>query len=85
MLSVSDNMYKISIGSWNIDGGLGVKHNIEDFTCVLRKHDIFCVQETWLYESNIINIPDYLHYRSDRTKKRKARRGSGGVMLFYKK
>ena len=85
MLYVSDNMYKISIGSWNIDGGLGVKHNIEDFTCVLRKHDIFCVQETWLYESNIINIPDYLPYRSDRTKKRKARRGSGGVMLFYKK
>ena len=50
--NVINNMYKISItiGSWNIDGGLGVKHNIEDITCVLGKHDVFCVQESWIYE-----------------------------------
>ena len=68
----------------NIDGGLDVKHDVDEFGEILRKHDILCVQETWLYDAKEITTQNYLHYSSDRTKKRKARRGSGGVMVFYK-
>lgn len=78
------NHYKLLIGSQNINGGLNAKCKYVDFVNVVKKFDLFCIQETWLQEQQCFNIPGYHFYRSDRKKHKRARRGSGGVVILFK-
>lgn len=45
---------------------------------------MFIIQESWLTTGNEIHIEGYQYFRNDRLKNKKARRGSGGVVVFFK-
>ena len=72
------------IGSHNIRGGIANKLQFFDVDSLVRKHDIFCFQETWLVKSKVMSIPGYKILRSDRGKSKKKNRGSGGVCIVHK-
>jgi exonuclease III len=86
---------RLRIGSVNMNGILN-KVNTDEFMDLLEQHDILCVQESWLenngvkhhlwikQEQEIQKKMGYLCFKSSRTKKHKAKRGSGGVVLFFK-
>ena len=84
----SNNMnvkhYKLSIGCQNINGGLRTKCKYVQFLNVVKKFDIFCIQESWLQEQQCFNIPGYHYYRSERVKHKRAKRGSGGIAILFK-
>ena len=82
--SSSSNKY-IIIGSLNIQGGFVTKTKLNDFHRLLNSCHIFGVQETWLENQESFKVSDFEHFRSERAKGKKARRNSGGVLLFYKK
>ena len=75
----------LKIGSLNVNGGIVDKSKNKDFCSLVKDFDIFCVQETWLTDSQFFNVNEYKYYRSDRPKKNKAKRGSGGVIILFKK
>jgi exonuclease III len=78
------SLKQLKIGSVNIQGGMVKKMDVGVLSKLAAKFDIFCVQETWLYDTKIMTIPGYKHFRSDRKKKKKAKTGSGGSMPFYR-
>ena len=61
-----------------------LKINLGDLSQLISIYDIFCLQETYLEQGQNVNLQGYEHFRSERTKKRKAVRNSGGVMILYK-
>jgi exonuclease III len=86
---------RLRIGSVNING-LSNKTNTDEFMNLLEQHDMLCVQESWLEtngekhqmwkkrEQEILKEIGYRCFKSSRQKKHKAKRGSGGVVLFFK-
>ena len=52
---------------------------------MVKCFDLFCIQETWLTETQNLHIDNYKLFRSDRVKNKKACRGSGGVVVLFKK
>ena len=52
---------------------------------MVQKCDIFGLQRTYLEEQDSIRFSDYECFRSERKKKEKANRNSGGVLLLFKK
>ena len=79
------NFSILKIGSLNINGNLLDKSSNKDFCELVQKYDIFCIQESWLTETQNLNVENYKLFRSDRVKKKKAIRGSGGVVILFKK
>ena len=79
-------MVKLSlkIGSFNIQGGLSKKCNDPYIQELIKSYDIFCVQESWLTEGYTIELAGFDYYRSDRKKAKKAKRGHGGIVVFFK-
>ena len=61
------------------------KARSDDFNTMVKKCDIFGLQETYLEEQDSIHFSDYENFRSERKKKEKASRNSGGVLLLFKK
>ena len=78
-------LYTLRIGSLNIQGGLSDKCSIKEFSEMVKCFDLFCIQETWLTETQNLHIDNYKLFRSDRVKNKKACRGSGGVVVLFKK
>ena len=76
--------YRLKIGSWNIQGGVGRKVCSGELQTLISGYDIYCLQETWLTCAESINVPGYHIHRSDRKKKDRARKGSGGVITLFK-
>ena len=75
----------LTIGSMNIHGGFSTKSELHDFISLVKCYDIFCIQESWLVESQDISIPGFSYYGNDRKKRKKATlRGSGGVIVLFK-
>ena len=72
----------ISISSWNVNG-LGQKHRDNLFLDHI-KCDIHILLETWKGESPDIKIPNYGSFSKCRTRKKKARRNSGGIIVYFK-
>ena len=68
----------------NIQGGFVTKTKLNDFHRLQNSCHIFGVQETWLENQESFKVSDFEHLRSEQTKGKKARRNSGGVLLFYK-
>ena len=79
------NFSILKIGSLNINGNLLDKSSNKDFCELVQKYDIFCIQESWLTETQNLNVENYKLFRSDRVKKKKEIRGSGGVVILFKK
>ena len=77
-------MYNIKIGSFNVEGALSVKCDNPEFVKIVKMFDIITIQETWLTTHLDINIPGYNDFRKDRVKSKKAKRVSGGVVVFFK-
>ncbi|CAG2205122.1 unnamed protein product [Mytilus edulis] len=73
----------ISISSWNVHG-LGQKHRDPDFLELIN-HDINILIETWKGVEPDVQIPEYNYYCKQRTKANKAKRNSGGIIVYYKK
>ena len=59
----------LKIGSLNINGGIVDKSKNKDFCSLVKNFYIFCVQETWLTDSQFFNVNEYKYYRSDQPKK----------------
>ena len=67
-----------------IQGGFSTKSELHEFISLVKCYDIFCIQESWLVESQDISIPGFSYYKNDRKKRKKALlRGSGGVIVLF--
>lgn len=73
----------LKIGSMNIQGSICRKIGFDEVKKLITNYDIFCLQETWLTDSESINMDDFTIYRSDR-KENKRHCGSGGVVTLVK-
>ena len=57
----------LTIGSMNIQGGFSTKSELQDFISLANiLANIFCIQESWLVESQDISIPGFSYYRNDK-------------------
>ena len=74
----------ISISSFNVQGGFTSKIQLQEFRDLIQKHDIFCFQETHLEDTDLFDISDYKILKSNRKKKKSARKNSGGILMIYK-
>ena len=79
--------FALKIGSLNIEGGLKSKWKTPDIQELIKRHDIFCFIESWLGpDDSCPSMDDYMPYRSERKDKhKKARRHSGGLLIYCKK
>ena len=76
----------LKIGSLNIGGNAKVKCTCPDVVEIVNSHDIFVILESWLGSDDICPYIDgFLNFRSERKKKRKARRHSGGIIVYIRK
>ena len=82
MKSVISYIDSLSISSWNING-LGQKHRDETFKEHV-KYDINILLETWKGDAPDIKIPNYFSFSKCRAKKKRARRNSGGIIVYVK-
>ena len=78
--SVND---QITISAWNVHG-LGDKMEDELFTGRI-KNDINILLETWKGENKELTIPGFNTISKVRKKKKRSKRYSGGIIIFYKK
>jgi len=75
--------YNLKIGSLNIGGNAKVKCQSADIADIIKQHDIFAILESWLDTNDSCpTIDGYVNFRSDRKKKRKAKRNSGGIIIY---
>ena len=75
----------LSIMAWNIDG-LSDKFEDDLFLQELSTHDICVLSETFLESNDFTPPPGFIYFNAFRSKKhKKARRGSGGVLVLVKK
>ena len=75
---------QLNIGSFNIQGSLQKKTTYNDFKDFINNTDITVIQESWLQKGDKLKFKDYLFFKANRKKSKKAKRGSGGVLIFYK-
>ena len=82
---IINNSYidSLSISSWNVNG-LGQKHRDEEFIEKI-KYDINILIETWKGDCSDIKIPNYNSFCKYRIRKKRARRNSGGIIVYVKK
>ena len=77
---------KLKILTWNISGLLGRLLDGE-VVAFIKKHDIICLQETFLlFDFNTaFKFPNYKSVQTKAIKLSKAGRPSGGIIVLYKK
>ena len=75
----------LKIGCLNIGGNARVKCFSDDITEIIKSHDIFIIVESWLGKNdNCPKINGFMNYRNERKRKCKARRDSGGMLIYYR-
>lgn len=77
------NLSQLSISAWNVHG-LGEKLNDESFLEKIN-NDINILLETWTGINKKVSLPDYASISKSRKKRKKCKRNSGGIIVFYKK
>ena len=76
----------LKIGSLNIGGNAKVKCLCPDVVEIVNSHDIFVILESWLgADDSCPHMDGFLNFRSERKKKCKARRNSGGIIVYIRK
>ena len=75
----------LKIGCLNIGGNAKMKCVSPDLVGIITKHDIFIVLETWLEgQDQCPKIDGFMNFRSERNKKSRAKRNSGGLIVYYR-
>lgn len=75
----------LKIGCLNIGGNARVKCLSDSVIEQIQGHDIFIIVESWLGKNdNCPAIHGYMNYRSERKRKCKAKRDSGGILVYYR-
>ena len=74
----------IKLLSHNIQGGIERKLLFNDVLDNIALNDVVFLQETWLVDSNQLNVSGFSIFRSDRGSHKKKHSGSGGVVTLYK-
>ena len=78
--------YSLKIGCLNIGGNAKLKCLCPEITQIVNDHDIFVILESWLGpDDSCPNINGYTNFRSERKKEWKARRNSGGIIIYIRK
>ena len=73
----------MKIGCLNIGGNAKLKCQTPDIIDIISKHDLFAVMESWLDRDDSCPVVNgYTNFCSDRKKKRKSKRGSGGILIY---
>ena len=73
----------LKIGSLNIQGSAKSKCETEDIQNLIKKHHIFVIEESWLEKNDACPvIPSYTPFRSERKKHPRAKRNSGGIIMY---
>ena len=49
----------------------------------INRTDICAIQESWLRHKETVSIPNFKHFKANRKESKKAKRGSGGIILLY--
>ena len=76
------NINNLTISSWNVQG-LGDKCR-DDFFVSCLKYDINILLETWKGTDQNYNFEGYKIIQKCGKKKKRSRRFSGGIVIFYK-
>ena len=76
--------YFLKFGSHNIEG-LSNKLSNQDLLSEISKYDFVTLVETWLPDEFNINIPGFYFFTKRRTKHKKAKRHSGGIIVLVRK
>ena len=74
----------IKIGSLNINGSLCRKLNFPEVKSFIESTDICAIQESWMLPGEELHFASYKHFKNIRKPKKKAKRGSGGLIILYK-
>ena len=74
----------LKIGSLNINGGFTAKCESDEVIDLIRNHDLFSFQETFLMQNDACpTVRGYTPFRSERSgKNKKATRNSGGMVVY---
>ena len=77
----------LRIGSWNVRG-LASKRNYklkdQSFVEYLQEYDIIILTETWTNTKCDLSLPDYNYFSIHRPRPTRAKRDSGGIVVYYK-
>ena len=57
---------------------------VPDFNTLFSDFDICCLQEIWLEHKDIVDIPGFERFRSERKNGKTAYKNSEGVLMLYK-
>ena len=76
-----ENLKYLKFGSLNVNG-LKNRLNYPEFVEFIEKHDIFCVLETHLNDSDIVDIDGYVFFAKHRSQVYK--RKSGGIGIYVR-
>ena len=82
--SKKDKKLQLVFGSFNIQGSLSRKSTYKEFTNFINSTDLTVVQESWLTKGEKFKLENFLSFKANRTKSKKAKRGSGGLLIAYK-
>ena len=75
----------LQLGSLNIQGNAKIKCESPDIIDLIANHHIFVICESWLDKSDSCPaIPSYSNFRSERKRHPKAKRNSGGIIMYIK-
>ena len=86
-INVSDYVHSpldLVVGSLNVEGAISRKLDYFELKTLINSSDIFTGQESWLLPNETARLPQYSTYKSNRKPKKKAKRGSGGILVFVK-
>jgi len=72
------------LSTWNIQGGCAKKFCDVDFCSFFSNSDLICIQETWADNFVDFDFPGFSLFSSCRSRKKKAKRNSGGVATFFR-
>ena len=73
----------LKIGSLNIQGSAKIKCETADIRNLIAKHHIFIIEESWLEKKDACPVmPSYTSFRSERKKHPRAKRNSGGIVMY---
>ena len=77
------NITSLKIGSLNLQGSAKIKCETSDLQNLIKNHHIFVMEESWLEKKDQCpKIPSYAIFRTERKKHPKAKRNSGGIIIY---
>ena len=81
--AVSSRKLQLILGNLNIQGSFSKKITYPECREFINRTDICAIQESWLRHKETFSIPNFKHFKANRKESKKAKRGSGGIILLY--